>query len=102
MLGTLRSWMLDTFRLQAGSGFARDAASTFYTNLQAELGRSDSGVAAPSRGALQAILAQRDQINTLLARSDAAAADRLTNVYTAYRQAVGTSRGQGGPPARER
>jgi hypothetical protein len=81
---------------------ARDAASTFYTNLQAELGRSDSGVAAPARGALQAILAERDQIITLLARSDAAAADRLATAYTAYRQAVGTLRGQGGPPARER
>ncbi len=81
---------------------AREAASTFYTNLQAELGRTDSGMAASSRGALQAILAERDQIITLLARSDAAAADRLTSAYTAFRQAVGTLPGQAGPPAVER
>ena len=78
---------------------SRDAASSFYTSLQAELGRADSGVAARSRDSLQAVLAERDQIITLLARGDAAAADRLANTYMAYREAVGTFRGEA-PAAR--
>lgn len=81
---------------------AREATSTFYTSLQAELGRADSGVAAPSRGALQGILDERDQMITLLARGDAAAADRLANLYISYRQAVGSLTGQEPPADRPR
>ena len=69
---------------------ARIAASTFYTNLRAELDRADSGFAVPSRDALQAVLAERDQMITLLARSDPAAAERLANIYISYRQTAGT------------
>ena len=69
---------------------AREAASSFYTNLQAELDRPDSGVAVPAHDALRALLAERDELITLLARSDAAAAERLANSYVAYRQAAGT------------
>ena len=81
---------------------AREAASTFYTSLQAELDRGDFGVTAPSREALQAVLAERDQIITLLARGDGAAADRLANTYISYRQAVGTLPGQEVPAVRTR
>lgn len=69
---------------------ARTAASTFYTNLRAELDRADSGFAVPSRDALQAVLAERDQMITLLARSDPAVAERLANTYISYRQTAGT------------
>ena len=69
---------------------AREAASTFYTNLRAELDRADSGFAVPPRDALQALLAERDQMITLLARSDPAVAERLANTYISYRQAAGT------------
>ena len=69
---------------------AREAASAFYTSLQAELGRPEAGVLAPARGALQPIVSERDEIITLLARSDAAAADRLANSYVAYREATAT------------
>jgi hypothetical protein len=69
---------------------AREAASTFYTNLRAELDRADSGFAVPPRDALQALLADRDQMITLLARSDPPAADRLANTYISYRQTAGT------------
>ena len=58
---------------------AREAASTFYTHLRAELDRADSGFAVPPRDALQALLAERDQMITLLARSDPAVAERLAN-----------------------
>ena len=79
---------------------ARVSASTFYTSLQAELGRADSGIAAPSRDSLQALLAERDDIVTLLARGDAAGAERLASAYTSYVGAVGTPRGQEAPAGR--
>lgn len=68
---------------------ARVSASAFFTNLQAEVERTPSGVAAESREALDGILAQRDEIITLLARGDAAAAERLATTYIAYRRAAG-------------
>lgn len=69
---------------------ARTAASTFYTNLRAELDRAESGFAVPSHDALQTLLAERDQMITLLARSDPAVAERLANAYVSYRQTAGT------------
>ena len=77
---------------------AREAASTFYTNLRAELDRADSGFAVPPRDALQALLADRDQMITLLARSDPAAAERLANTYISYRQTAGTLPRPAAPP----
>ena len=66
---------------------ARAAASTFYTDLRAELDRADTALAAP-REALQALLVERDQIIALLARSDPAVAERLAQTYVSYRDAV--------------
>jgi hypothetical protein len=68
---------------------ARVAASAFFTDLQTEVDRPASGFTAASRGALQGILAERDAVITLLARGDAAAAERLATTYTAYRLAAG-------------
>ena len=68
---------------------ARTAASTFYTNLRAELDSAQSGFAGPRRDALQAVLAERDQMITLLARSDPAVAERLAKTYISYRQTAG-------------
>jgi hypothetical protein len=67
---------------------ARVAASAFFTDLQAEADRADSGFAAASRGALDAILAERDALITLLARGEAGAAERLAMTYIAYRRAA--------------
>ena len=69
---------------------ARTAASAFYTTLRAELDRSDSGFAVPSRDALRTLLTERDQMITLLARSDPAVAERLANTYVSYRQTTGS------------
>lgn len=69
---------------------AREAASTFYTNLRAEVDRSPSAFTASQREMLPPLLAQRDQLITLLARADPAAADRLAEAYIAYRQTTGT------------
>jgi hypothetical protein len=63
---------------------ARAAASTFYTDVQAEMTRADSGFTAATRGALQTILAERDDVITLLARSDPAAAERLATAYVVF------------------
>ena len=77
---------------------AREAASNFYTSMQAELDRPDSGFAVSSRDSLHAFLAERDQMITLLARSDSAAAERLAVTYIAYRQASGTLPGRATQP----
>ena len=69
---------------------AREAASTFYRNLQAELDRSPSIVSASQREMMQPLLAQRDQLITLLARADPAGADRLADSYVSYRRSMGT------------
>jgi hypothetical protein len=69
---------------------AREAASAFYTNLQAELDRRPSIVSAAQREMLQSLLGQRDQLITLLARADPAVAERLADAYVTYRRAMGT------------
>jgi hypothetical protein len=69
---------------------AREAASTFYTNLRAELDRPQSVFSASQRDMLQSLLMQRDQTITLLARSDPAVAERLAEAYLSYRRAMGT------------
>ena len=69
---------------------AREATSTFYTALRAELDRSPSGFTLPEREMLQSLLAQRDQLITLLARADPAVAERLADAYVSYRQTTGT------------
>ncbi len=78
---------------------AREAAASFYTNLRAELERTEPGFAEPQRDRLQPLLAERDQMITLLARSDPAAAERLASAYVAYRQAAGRMPPQAGTPA---
>ena len=84
--------MLAAAALQARRGDfepAREAASTFYTNLQAQVDRSPSVISAPQREMMQSLLAQRDQVITLLARADPASADRLADDYVSYRRTMG-------------
>lgn len=69
---------------------AREAASTFYTNLRAELDRPQPVFSASQREMLLALLVQRDQTITLLARADPAVAERLADAYLSYRRAMGT------------
>ena len=69
---------------------AREATSTFYTNLTAELDRMPSELTPAQRERMQALLAERDQLITLLARADPAIAERLADTYVSYRQAMGT------------
>lgn len=69
---------------------ARQAASQFFTSLRAEIEEGDtSDFTQAQRAGAQPLLAGRDEIITLLARGDPASADRLSDLYVAYRKAVG-------------
>jgi len=68
---------------------ARQAASQFYTSLQADIDKGDNSSLTPAqREAAKALFAGRDQIVTWLARSDPAAADGLSDVYASFRKIV--------------
>lgn len=70
---------------------ARQAASNFFTELRAELEKdSESPFDQAERESLKSILVPRDEVVTLLARGDPAAADRLATIFTAYRKATGS------------
>ena len=68
---------------------ARQSASWFFMALQSELdlGR-DSSLNLEQRDALKPLLAHRDSIITLLARSDPASVERLSEIYLVCRQAL--------------
>jgi len=69
---------------------ARQSASRFFTSLRAEIDKGDSSYFTQAqRAGAQPLLDGRDEIITLLARSDPASADRLSELYVAYRKAVG-------------
>lgn len=63
---------------------ARVAASTFFTSLseQVNTASTTSDLTAPQKETLRPLVSQRDDLITLLARSDPAAADRLAEIYT--------------------
>ena len=66
---------------------ARQAASQFFTLLRAEADKGDaSSFTGAQKDGMQPLFARRDEIITLLARSDPAAADQLSDLYVAYRK----------------
>ena len=69
---------------------ARQAASQFFTSLRQEVDKGDASILtrAQIEGA-GALFTPRDEIITLLARSDPASADRLSDLYVAYRKVMG-------------
>ena len=64
---------------------ARQLTSDFYINLRRQID-SDSGslFTASQREALTMLLSERDELVTLLARSDPSAIERLFKVYATY------------------
>lgn len=69
---------------------ARQSASKFFTTLRAEVESENESVLTPAqREGIRPLLTQRDEIITLLSRSDPASADRLLNFYVSYREAIG-------------
>jgi hypothetical protein len=68
---------------------ARQTASDFFTTLRSELDAGDdSPLNARQRDSVAPLLRRRDEIITLLARSDPASAERLSDLYVSYRAAV--------------
>jgi hypothetical protein len=69
---------------------ARLEASAFFTESRLEIDGGDkSALTREQRDALGPLLAPRDELITLLARSDPAAADRLATLYVAVRKILG-------------
>jgi hypothetical protein len=68
---------------------ARQAASQFFTSLRAEADKADaSTLTRAQRDGVEPLFNGRDEIITLLARSDPAAADRLSDLYVSYRKVM--------------
>ena len=87
MQGTLASAAIDARRGEYET--ARQTASDFFTALRTELDAGeDSPFSARQREATAPLLDRRDEIITLLARSDPASAERLSDLYVSYRAAV--------------
>ena len=68
---------------------ARQAASQFFTSLRAEADKGDVSTLTPAqREGVEPLFTRRDEIITLLARSDPASADRLSDLYVSYRKVM--------------
>jgi hypothetical protein len=68
----------------------RQAASSFFTSLQAETNKGDdSALSQAQREGVQPLSTGRDEFITLLARSDSGSADRLSDLYVSYRKIMG-------------
>jgi len=64
---------------------ARQLTSDFYTNLRRQIDADNGSLFTPSeREVLTSLLAERDALITLLARSDPEVTGRLLNVYSTY------------------
>jgi len=69
---------------------ARQAASNFFTSLRAETDRGDASALSPAqREGVLPLFTRRDEIITLLARSDPVSAEQLSDLYELYRKGVG-------------
>lgn len=68
---------------------ARQALSRFFTSLSADTAKGESSnYTEAQRNSLPTLLARRDELITLLARNDPASADRLSDLFVAYRKIV--------------
>ena len=72
---------------------ARLAASNFFTALREQVDQAGerSDLTAAQKESLKPLLNQRDDVITLLARSDPAAADRLAEMYMSYSKSSGST-----------
>jgi len=68
---------------------ARQTASDFFTSLRSQIDRGqNSDLSNSQRDKMKVLLFQRDDIITLLARSDPAAVNRLSDMYVTYQKAM--------------
>ncbi|MEO5859903.1 MAG: hypothetical protein ABIR33_13250 [Pyrinomonadaceae bacterium] len=64
---------------------ARQSTSTFFTEIRTEMDKGDAGILnEQERIGLSRVMAERDEVITLLSRNDPAAADRLANMFVEY------------------
>lgn len=72
---------------------ARVAASNFFTSLHEQVDQitQASDLTAEKRESLRPLMSQRDDLITLLARSDPASADRLAELYLSFRKGMGNA-----------
>jgi len=69
---------------------ARQETSAFFTAAGYEVdARGQSALSQQQRDALARLMSQRDELITLLARSDARAVDQLSSLYVEVRKIVG-------------
>jgi hypothetical protein len=69
---------------------ARQAASQFFTSMREETDKGDASfLTRAQREGVAPLFTLRDEVITLLARSDPASADRLSDLYVAYRKVMG-------------
>lgn len=90
MHNTLAAAVIDARR--AEYELARQSASNFFMTLRAEIEGANNAALTPTQGeSSKLLLAQRDEIITLLARNDPASAERLSDLYISYRKAIRSS-----------
>lgn len=64
---------------------ARQNTSSFFTELRSEIDKGDAGVLSEQeRVGLNNVMAERDEIITLLSRNDPSSSERLSNLYVEY------------------
>jgi hypothetical protein len=80
---TLAAAMVDVYRGEYEA--ARQGTSDFYTGLRHQIDAGNASVfTLQEQEKLKPLLNERDQIITLLARSDSAAIERLFAIYSTY------------------
>lgn len=87
MQAELSEAALDAQRKQYEAG--RKEISRFFSLVQAEIDRAGGSAFEQERGGIQPLLNQRDEVITLLARSDPASADRLSTLDLEFCQRMG-------------
>lgn len=82
---TLASAAIDAHRGDYES--ARTTASSFFTSLQAEAKKVDASILSqPQKDEVEPLFTRRDELISLLARNDPAAAERLSDLYVSFRE----------------
>jgi hypothetical protein len=77
---------------------ARQAISDFFTSLRKEIDRAEgSFFSKVQRDSLALLFSKRDEIVTLLARSDAAGSEPLMELYVSFSKVLGKKQGEISP-----
>jgi len=85
MQNTLASAAIDAHRGDYES--ARATASSLFTSLRAEASKGDDSILSQAqKDGVEPLFARRDELISLLARNDPAAAERLSDLYVSFRE----------------